>query len=167
MTLELQFEHYCCVQHDFAEATRLVDSYVRDLYVLPKKFVESTGPALDHYIKIYSFPDGKRKNVTPYDAVLDFIEQLDDFTENTMALYKGHKAHSEKSQRYLKKVEWMARKSKGKGLQEYAGDFVGLTSELSELNKGLKQIKVQADEMVDMLEQLELKWEGLRMEVRA
>jgi len=167
MTLELQFEYYCCVQHDFAEANKLVDSYVRDLYVLPEKFVESTGPALDRYIKNYSFPDGEKRNVTPYDAVLDFIEQLDSFTENTFALYEEHKVLNEKSNKYLKKVEWMARKSKGKVVMEYAGDFVGLTPELVELNKGLKQIKARADEMVDMLEKLELRWEGLRMEVRA
>jgi hypothetical protein len=167
MTLELQFQYYCCVQHDFTEAQKLVDSYVRDLYVLPKKFVESTGPALDRYIKEYSFADEKRKNATPYEAVLDFIDQLDDFTENTVALYEHHKKHAEKSRKYLNKVEWLSRKSKGKIVKEYAGEFIGLTPELSVLNNGLKQIKTQADEMVEMLEKLELRWEGLQMQVRA
>jgi len=167
MTLELQFEYYCCVQHDFTEAQKLVDSYVRDLYVLPKKFVESTAPALDRYIKEYSFPEGKSKNTTPYEAVLDFIDQLDNFTEDTCALYEQHKQHSEKSRKYLSKVDWISRKSKDKIVKECAGEFIGLTSELNELNKGLKQIKVQADEMVEKLERLELRWEDLRMEVRA
>ncbi len=167
MTLELQFKHYCCVQHDFAEANKLVDSYVRDLYELPKKFVESTVPSLDRYIKEYSFPEGEARNITPYEAVIDFIEQLDNFTENTFALYEQHKQHADKSQKYLSKVEWLSRKSKDKAVGEYADEFISLTPELNELNKGLKQIKTQADEMVDMLEKLELRWEGLRMQVRA
>ena len=167
MTLEGQYEYYRCVQHDFTEAYKMVDSYVRDLYVLPKKFVESTAPALDNYIKEYSFGDDKQRNVTPFDAVLDFIDQLDDFTENTQHLFQEHKLHAEMSSKYLKKVEWMTQKSSGKIVSEYAIDFIGLTPELKELNKGLKQIKVHADEMVDMLEKLELRWEGIRMQVRA
>ena len=65
MTLEGQYEYYRCVQHDFTEAYKMVDSYVRDLYVLPKKFVESTGPVLDKYIKEYSFEGSGRKIATP------------------------------------------------------------------------------------------------------
>jgi len=167
MTLEGQYEYYCCAQHDFTEACKMVDSYVRDLYVLPKQFIETTGPALDKYIKEYTFRDEKGRSTTPYEAVLDFIDQLDDFTENTVNLYEEHKQHAERSKRYLSKVEWMVRKSSGKIISEYAIDFVSLTPELKELNKGLKQIKNQADEMVEMLEKLELRWEGLCMQVRA
>ena len=80
MGLEAQYEYYRCVEHDFNEAYKLVNSYVSDLYVLPKKFVEDTGPALDRYIKEYSFADEGKRNTTPFETVLDFINQLDDFT---------------------------------------------------------------------------------------
>lgn len=167
MTLEGQFEYYCCVQHDFSEACRMVDSYVRDLYVLPKKFVENTAPAINRYIKEYSFPEGEARNTTPFYAVLDFIEQLDDFTENTQNLYNEHKMHTERSKTYLRKVKRLSQKAAGKPVSTYAADFIELTPELSDLNKGLKRIKQQADEMVDMLEQLELRWDSLRVKVRA
>jgi hypothetical protein len=36
-----------------------------------------------------------------------------------------------------------------------------------ELQRGLKQIKTQADEMVDKLERLELRWDSLKVKVSA
>lgn len=167
MTLEGQYEYYRCVQHDFTEASKMVNSYVRDLYVLPKKFVENTGPALDKYIKDYSFAEGSRKSTTSYDAVLDFIDQLDDFTENTQTLYNEHKIHAYKSKVYLQKVESINERTTGKIVSEYAIDFIELTPELKELHASLKKIKSQADQMVDKLEQLELRWDSLRAQVRA
>jgi hypothetical protein len=157
MGLETQYEYYRCAQHDFNEAYKLLNSYVSDLYMLPKKFIENTGPALDRYIKDYSFADEGKKNTTPFEAVIDFIDQLDDFTENTMKLFNEHKMHSNKSKVYLKKVEEMNEKTTGKIVSEYAVDFIELTPELIELQKGLKKIKVSADEMVDRLESLELR----------
>jgi len=167
MTLERQFEHYSCAQRDFNEAYKLVDHYVKDLYLLPKRLVENTAPALDKYIKEYSFPDGRAKNTTSFDVVLDFIDQLDDFTENTVHLFEEHKLHADRSKAYLKRVENLKRKSTGKGVREYATKFVELTPELTELHNGLKHLKVQADEMVDKLEKLELRWNILRVNVSA
>jgi hypothetical protein len=167
MTLERQFEHYRSAQRDFNEAYKLVDHYVKDLYLLPKRLVENTAPALDKYIKEYSFPDGRSKNTTSFEVVLDFIDQLDDFTENTFHLFEEHKQHARKSKIYLQKVEKLNRKSNGKVVTEFAPDFVELTPELTELHNGLKHIKVQADEMVDKLERLELRWNILRVNVSA
>ncbi len=167
MTLEGQYEYYRCVQHDFNEAYKMVDSYVRDLYVLPKKFVENTGPALDNYIKDYHSGSNKLKITTPYDAVLDFIDQLDEFTEDTLQLFEEHKVYSEKRKNYLNKVENLKARTSGKIVSEFAVDFIELTPEVSELQKGLKKIKLHADEMVDKLERLELRWESLRVNARA
>ena len=167
MSLEAQYEYYRCVQRDFNEAYKLLNSYVSDLYVLPNKLVQNTGPALDKYIKDYSFNDEGKRNTTPFDVVVDFINQLDDFTENTMRLFNEHKLHSDRSKAYLKKVEELSEKTRGKIVSEYAVDFIELTPELTDLQKGLKQIKIKADEMVDSLERLELRWDNLRVKVRA
>jgi hypothetical protein len=166
MSQETQYEYYRCIQRDFNEAYKLLNSYVSDLYVLPKKFVENTGPALDRYIKDYSFDNDGKKNATSYDVVLDFIEQLDDFTENTMKLFNQHKLHNDRSKAYLRKVDELNQKAIGKIVSEYAVDFIELTPELTQLQNGLKQIKVQADEMVDKLERLELRWDSLKVNVR-
>ena len=167
MSQETQYEYYRCVQHDFTEAYKLLNSYVSDLYFLTKQFIENTGTALDKYIKEYSFEDEGQKNKTPYDVVLDFIDQLDDFTENTVKLYNEHKMHTNKSKAYLKKVEELNQRTMGRMVSEYAIDFIELTPELTELQKGLKHIKAHADEMVDMLERLELRWDSLKVKVRA
>ncbi|MDB5281763.1 MAG: hypothetical protein JWO06_838 [Bacteroidota bacterium] len=165
MTLEGQYEYYRCIQHDFNEAYKMINRYVADLYVLPKKLVENTGPALDKYITEYSFPQTEGRNTTPYTAVLEFISQLDEFTAGTYDLYKEHQNHNNKSKAYLKKVEELNEKCMGRIISEYAVDYIQLTPELTELHEGLKKIKVRADEMVERLERLELRWENVRIKV--
>ena len=167
MTLEGQYEYYRCIQHDFNEAYKLVNRYVADLYVLPKKLVENTGPALDRYIRDYSFPEKEGKSTTPYVVVLDFIEQLDEFTEGTVGLFKEHKTHSDRSKDFLKKVEELNQKCMGRMVSEYAVDYIELTPELKELQSGLKKIKERADTLVERLENLELRWENVRLKVSA
>ena len=167
MTLEGQYEHFRTAQRDFNEAHKLIDRYVKDLYVLPKKFVETTGTALDRYIREYTFPEGSSKNTTSFEAVLEFIDQLDDFTENTVDLLNQHKEHDTRSKAYLKKIEELNQRTNGKVISEFAIDFIELTPELTDLHKGLKQIKTQADAMVDKLERLELRWDKLQPKVRA
>jgi uncharacterized protein YlzI (FlbEa/FlbD family) len=167
MTLEGQYEYYRCMQHDFNEAYKLVNRYVADIYMLPKKFVEDTGPTLDNYIKGYSFPaEGDRGN-SSFQNVVDFIEQLDEFSENTLKLYNEHKMHADRSKSYLRRIEELNQKNSGKIVSEFAIDYIELTPELTQLHKGLKQIKEKADEMVDKLERLELRWERLRVKVSA
>lgn len=160
MSLEAKYEYYRCMQHDFNEAYKLVNNYVSDLYNLPKSFVDSTGPVLDRYIREYSFAEPRHES-TSFENVMEFIEQLDDFTEKTLELYKQHKIHSDKSKKYLNKVADLNENNCGKIVSEYAVEFVELTPELTKLSHELKQIKERADEMVSKLEKLELRWARL------
>ena len=165
MSLEVKYEYYRCMQHDFNEAYKLVNNYVSDLYNLPKNFVDTTGPVLDRYIKEYSFEDGQQS--TSFENVLEFIDQLDDFTEKTLNLYQEHKVHTDKSKKYLNKVADLKESVNGKIVSEYAVEFVELTPELTRLTHELKQIKEKADDMVNRLEKLELRWANLRVKVCA
>ena len=165
MTLEGQYELYRCVQHDFNEAYKMINKYVADLYLLPKKFIDNTGPALDRYIQEYSFPEGNGRNTTSFNTVLEFINQLDDFTQGTMELFNEHKRHSDRSRAYLQKVAEINEKNMGKIISEYAIEYVELTPELNSLHSELKNLKNKADAMVDRLERLELRWESLRVKV--
>lgn len=145
----------------------MINRYVTDLYLLPKKFVENTGPVLDRYIKEYSFPQTGTRDNTSYNAVLEFIDQLDEFTEGTIELFNEHKIHSDKSKAYQRKVSELNEKCSGRIISEYAIDYIELTPELKELHGGLKRIKQRADNMVEKLEKLELRWESIRVKVRA
>jgi len=165
MTLEGKYEYYRCVQHDFNEAYKIVNRCVSDLYMLPKKLVENTGPMLDQYVKEYSIKGSNADS--SLEVIIDFINQLDEFTQSTVELLNEHKQHAEKSKEYLKKVAELNEKCSGRMVSEYAVDYVELTPELTELNNGLKGIKSKADEMVNKLHSLEMKWEDIRMEVRA
>ncbi len=166
MTLEGQYEYYRCVQHDFNESYKIVNKYVADLYLLPKKFIDNTGPVLDRFIKNYSFGESTT-GVSQFESVVDFIDQLDDFTGKTMELFNEHKSHNDRSKEYLKKVSELSEKNSGRIISEYAVDFIELTPELVKLNNDLKKIKDHADRMVTKLSNLEMRWENIRTEVRA
>jgi hypothetical protein len=166
MSLEGKYEYYRCMQHDFNEAYKLISKYVQDLYILPKNFVDTTGPVLDRYIKEYNF-NVAGPQTTSLDTVVEFIDQLDEFTEKTLTLFKQHKVHADKSKAYLTKVAQLNDKCMGKIVSEYAVEYVELTPELMKLNDELRTIKARADEMVERLEKLELRWESLRAKVHA
>ncbi|HWB64187.1 MAG TPA: hypothetical protein VG603_11790 [Chitinophagales bacterium] len=167
MNLEGQYEYYRCVQRDFNEAYKMVNDYVTDLYLLPKKFIDNTGPALDIYIKNYSFASSESRDNNSYQSVIDFISQLDDFTAGTMELFSEHKTHCDRSKAYLRKVLELNERNAGKIVSEYAVDYIELTPELRQLHNELKKIKEKADDMVDKLDRLELRWENIRVKVRA
>lgn len=166
MTLEGQYEYYRCVQHDFNESYKIVNKYVADLYLLPKKFIDNTGPVLDRFIKNYSFGENG-PGISSFESVVDFIDQLDEFTGKTMELFNEHKLHNDRSKQYLKKVSELNEKNSGRIISEYAVDFIELTPELVKLNNDLKKIKDHADRMVNKLSKLEMRWEDIRAEVRA
>jgi phage gp36-like protein len=169
MTLEGQYEYYRCVQHDFNEAYRAINKYVTELYMLPKKFVDNTGPALDRYIKNYYFPENSVSDNSnnSFSTVVDFINQLDDFTQGTIELFTEHKMHSDRSKAYMQRVSQLKEKNYGKIVSEYAVDYIELTPELTSLHKDLGKLKARADEMVNRLEKLELRWESIRVRIRA
>jgi hypothetical protein len=169
MTLEGQYEYYRCVQHDFNETYRSVNKYVTELYMLPKKFVDDTGPALDRFIKDYYFPENSVSDNTnnSFTTVVDFINQLDEFTQGTIELFAAHKLHTDRSRAYMQRVSQLNEKNHGKIVSEYAVDYIELTPELTTLHNDLRKLKVTADDMVNRLEKLELRWENIRERIRA
>ena len=167
ITFEGQYEYFRCVHHDFNKAYKMVNQYVSELYLLPKKLMDNTAEELNRYISDYKFRKGEKTNDGSYKTIVDFINQMDEFTEETQELYFIHKKHSDKSRMYLKKVEELNEKSEGKIISEYAVEYIGLTNELTQLHESLKKIKSKADEMVDKLERLELRWVNIRQKVCA
>lgn len=167
ISLEGQYEYYRCIHHDFNSAYKMINDYVTDLYVLPKKLIDSNGPVLNKFITDYSFTKAKGSTATSYEFILEFIHQLDEFAEETQNLFKEHKIHSDKSKVYLRKVAELNERCTGRMVSEYAVEYVNLTPELTALHEGLKRIKAKADDMVDKLEKLELRWKNLAVQARA
>lgn len=167
ITFEGQYEYYRCVHHDFNKAYTMVNQYVSELYLLPKKLMDNTAEELNRYISDYKFRKGEKLNDSSYKTILDFIHQMDEFAEETQELYQMHKKHNDKSKVYLKRVEELNQKNAGRIVSEYAVEYISLTNELTTLHESLKKIKSKADEMVDKLERLELRWVNIRQKVRA
>ena len=162
--VEGQYEYFRCINHDFNNAYKMVNDYVAELYVLPKRLIDNTAPVLNKFISDYTFStDG---NNIQFEIVLEFIHQLDEFTAETQTLYKEHKGHTDKSKTFLKKLSELNQKCSGRIVSEYAMEYIDLTPELTELHEGLKRIKCKADKMVEKLEKLELRWKTIRVRAR-
>jgi hypothetical protein len=166
MTLEGKYEYYRCMHHDFNEANKLVNHYISDIYGLPKKFVEKTELVLNCFINS-SVKNENAKQESPLNPVIEFMEQLDDFTARTEKLYSQHCDYVSKSNEYMQRVSELEKKKCGRIISEYAVDYVELTPEVIKLQSGLKHLKEVADDLVTRLEKLELRWENLRYKVRA
>lgn len=164
--VEGQYEYFRCIHSDFNTAYKMVNEYVSELYVLPKKLIDNTSPVLNRFISDYNFMPGPAANAS-YETVLEFIHQMDEFAEETQLLFVEHKQHNDRSRVYLKKINELNEKNSGRMVSEYAFDYIDLTPELTELHEGLKRIKVKADKMVDKLEKLELRWNTVKVKVRA
>ena len=160
-----QPEHFKKMTMDFYEAYQMVNEYIADLYNLPKKFVEEAEPAMERYMREYGEPGAPRKNVVSYPDVVDFMEQLDDLTLETLYLFKQHKMHFDKSTVYMKKVTIGEMGVQKTAAATATAQKKQLISELSVLNAGLMDIKTKADEMVEKMERLEMKWFRLKKKI--
>ncbi|MBL0309447.1 MAG: hypothetical protein IPP77_07185 [Bacteroidetes bacterium] len=112
ITFEGQYEYYRCVHHDFNNAYKMVNQYVSELYLLPKKLMDNTAEELNRFVTDYKFKKDEKISDGSYKTVLDFIQQMDEFAEETQDLYQMHKKHNDKSRVYLDKVEELNQKTK-------------------------------------------------------
>jgi hypothetical protein len=161
--INTQFEQYNLSHHNFIEAYKMINEYVAELYRLPTKLVEDAGSALDDFCSEEVKPDQSVKVKRSCTVVIDFMDQLDDFTVHTIQLFDEHKQHVEQTRQYIRKVSALQNKTKGKPGASLPQDYKELTEELNKLLNGLKSIKERADDMVSRLEKLELHWESIKV----
>ncbi|MDB5284473.1 MAG: hypothetical protein JWO06_3548 [Bacteroidota bacterium] len=160
-----RYEDYTALHNDFSEAYQVVNKYVLDLYIMPRKFIEETGPALDRFIREYSIPGTPRTHDLSTKSILEFISQVDAFTLDTVNLFNEHKGHVDGCALYMKKVKELERKHDAASMAECADEFLELAPDLLDLHSKLNRIKVQADVMVNRLAKLELRWVRIKTRV--
>jgi hypothetical protein len=157
------FEQYNLSHHNFIEAYKMINEYVAELYKLPKRLVEDAGNALDSFCVEEEQPNSNVKVKRSCTVVIDFMDQLDDFTMHTIQLFDEHKKHVDETRKYIRMVSACQNKYKGQLALAESKDYIVLTKELNKLLSGLKLIKERADEMVNRLEKLELRWENIKV----
>lgn len=160
-----QLEQYNLSHHNFIEAYKMINEYVAELYQLPKKLVEDAGNVLDTFCCEDSKPSASIKVERSCRVVIDFMDQLDDFTVNTIQLFNEHKKHVDETRKYIRKVSALQTKYKESNSINVIEECNHLTEELNNLLKGLRLIKEKADEMVSRLEKLELRWESIKVKM--
>ena len=153
-----EYEYYNELHDCFNEAFHSINQYVIDLYILPKRFIEETGPALDKFIRNQALPGVPSNPELSSRSVMDFIGQVDDFTVNTIRLFDEHRAQVDDCAAYLEKVSRLEQKCRSGKVSDCTLEYVQLTPELVRLNEGLSRIKEKAEDMVNNLERLEAKW---------
>lgn len=111
-----------------------------------------TGPVLDKFIREHAVPGAPKASHRHSVAVFEFIAHLDDFTTETVKVFKEHMMHVEACKGYLKKVAEMEES------RTTNDDYIRLTPVVLKLHHGLAEIKENADAMISRLEKLQLRW---------
>jgi hypothetical protein len=157
-----QFEQYNLSHHNFIEAYKMINEYVAELYQLPQRLVEDAGSTLESFCCEEDKPQVSLKVKRSCSVVIDFMDQLDDFTLHTIQLFNEHKKHVDETRKYIRKVSALQNKCNNKPALSEPNEYNRLTHELNDLLNGLKKIKDRADEMVNRLEMLEFRWENIK-----
>ncbi len=165
-TLNSACENYHLTHGNFVEAYKMVNDYVTELYKLPKQFLDETEGTMNLLTSTHFAPKSPSAKDKSMRIVVDFMDQLDEFTMHTINLFNDHMKHIDETQVYLNKIKAIESKLKGKGTPEVAQEYTSLTPKVNELMEGLKQIKVRADETLSWLEKLEVKWEDVQVKIK-
>lgn len=157
------YENYNLNHSNFVGAYKLINEYVTDLYLLPKQFADDAGRVMNAISNQYAIPQSPEDSSEALRGVLDFVKQLDGLTLHTVNLFNEHKLHIDKTEVYMRAVE--ALEDAGEEISDL--EYSELAAEVSELMLGLKSIKEKADRTIEWLDQLEAKWEVLKVTLPA
>lgn len=149
--------------HNFVRAYKMINEYVTGIYLLPQKLADDAGKTLDNYYIPANTPGSEEKINTSCRLVIDFMNQLDDFTVQTMQLFKEHKKHVNATREYMRRVSTAQLNHPGSPFEAGNDTTALLTPELNNLMDGLKEIKDKADKMITRLEKLEMRWENIKI----
>ena len=164
--LNSAFEHYHLTHNNFIEAYRMVNEYVTELYRLPKHFLDETEGTMNSISNKHFSPKAPSSNDKSMRVVVDFMNQLEEFTAHTIQLFNRHMDHIEATEVYMNKVKVLDSQSAGQKIDSFFPQYTKLTPEVDQLMEGLKQIKFRADETLSWLEKLEVKWEDVQVKIR-
>lgn len=159
------FEQYNLSHHNFIEAYKMINQYVAELYQLPKKLVEDAGQALDTFCCEESGTNTNFKVENTCEVIIDFMDQVDEFTVHTIRLFNEHKKHVDETKNYIRKVSALKAKYRNGNSPKELKEYNQLAPELNNLLEELKKIKGKADDMVVRLEKLEFRWENIKVEM--
>ena len=159
-------ESFHLAHGNFTEAYKMVNEYVTELYLLPKMFLDETWATMDKLTTGRTAPHHSEKTNKPLAAAVKFMDQLDEFTVQTIALFNQHMKHIDATEVYMRKVTLMKAKHIGKNLWEHETEYAALSPELNKLMDGLREIKLNADDTLVRLESLEIKWEDIQVNLK-
>ncbi len=165
-TLNSAYEQYHLNHSNFVEAYKMVNEYVTELYRLPKQFLEETEGAINAVSAKHFTPKSPSSNDKSLRVVVEFMDQLEEFTMSTISLFNEHMKHIEATEVYMKKVIVMDTQSNGGKAPGFWAEYASLTPEVTGLMDGLKEIKVKADDTLNWLEKLEMNWEEIQVKIK-
>ena len=164
--LNSAYEQYHLTHSNFIEAYRMVNDYVTELYKLPKRFLEETEGTMNYLSSRQFAPKAPSANDQSMRVVVSFMDQLDEFTVNTIDLFNQHMKHIDATEVYLKKAMVLDNASPAVLSAPDAAVYTALIPEVERLLSGLKLIKERADDTLDWLEELEIDWENIQDDIK-
>lgn len=164
--LDSAYENYHLTHSNFVEAYKMVNEYVTELYKLPKQFLDETEGTMGLISGKQFAPKAPSESDKSVRLVVDFMDQLDEFTMHTIGLFNKHMDHMDETEAYMQKAIALQDKVTPQNHGQFLKEYAVLTPQVNELMQGLKQIKERADDALAWMEKLELKWEDVQVKVR-
>lgn len=166
LNLNSAFEQYHLTHGNFVEAYKMVNDYVTELYKLPKQFLDETEGTMNLLTGRHFAPKAPSANDSSMRVIVNFMDQLDEFTMHTIGLFNEHMKHIDETEVYMRKVIALDSKFDERNPLQYAKEYTSLTPKVNELMEGLKDIKTKADDTLVWLEKLEVKWEDVQVKIK-
>lgn len=164
--LNSAYEQYHLSHSNFIEAYRMVNDYVTELYKLPKRFLEETEGTMNYLSSRQFAPKAPSATDQSMRVVVSFMDQLDEFTVNTIDLFNQHMKHIDATEAYMKKAVELNNASPAVLNTADPAVYNALIPEVERLMGGLKAIKERADDTLNWLEELEIDWESIQDDIK-
>jgi hypothetical protein len=153
-----EIKQYSSLYHDFTEAYTNVHVLTREFYPVAKKFVESTEPEINRYVKKISEPNSTGASPRSYQMLLHYMNHFDDFTLNANKLFRELQLVLDKSDGFMIKVLDIKQKMNEQERNEVKEPLLDLMPELNELLTSLKMMPGKAEELETRMRKLQADW---------
>jgi hypothetical protein len=157
-----RFEYFNTLHNNFSSLYPSVNHRVINLYSRPRNFIMETGPVIDQFLKTYAIPGQPCSQDMQRRDMLQFINQMDDFTNATMYLFELHKVHVARCSIYMDTIANLDAGNNGRLTERKMDAYISLTPQLIELHNGLRELSARAENMKGRLQTLQLRWNDLR-----
>lgn len=152
-------------RQELEEVYRQVNSQYKELFPLPKQFIEQTAPVVDQYLQRFSKP-GASDDLFVFQALMGFLTQFDDFALMANQVFSEYDENAKICKEYLDKIAMLEQLPSETSLTESNKKLAELAPSVGDIRNRLSTLKNRSDEMVKNLERIETRWNKIKTRIK-